>query len=143
MPNRLPFPSSEGDLDSYFKLNIPYLISNATRLQISSSHQAALIELLEYWNAIYPKSVNLDLRTKSITSSKNKIREELIKVLRKIFSDIPASAYTISDRTTLNLPQKKEYRSAPPIPSTIPKGTININNRLQHTISFYNTGSLI
>ena len=140
MPNRLPFPSAEAALNTYFQINIPYLIDNANRLNINSANQTTLNQLLVDWNTIYPKSTNANLRTKTITTNKNKIQEELIRFMRKIFRDIPATSFTIKDRTTLNLPQKKGYRSAPPVPSSVPKGAVNINNRLQHTVSFYNTG---
>ena len=141
MPNRLPFPSAEGELHIYFQYNVAYLIANATRLNIATDRQNALTQLLNDWVAIYPKSTNRDLRTKTITINKNKIREDLMKAMRNIFNDIPETTFTEEDRVTFNLPKKKGYRSAPPIPTTVPVVRININNRLQHHISFFNEGA--
>ena len=140
MPNRLPFPSSEGELNTYFQNNVAYLIANATRLNIDTTSQNAITQLMNDWNTVFPMSINLDLRTMTITMNKNKVRDDLMKAMRKIYKDIPETTFTTEDRVTFNLPKKKGYRSAPPIPSSVPVGRININNRLQHHISFFNDG---
>lgn len=140
MPLRLPFPSSEGELNIYFQISIAYLNTNAARLGIAATRLLLVLDLLNHWNTTYPICVNKDLRTKTHTQTKNQLQTDLMRALRQLYNDIPESAFTIEDRQTLNLPKKKGYRTAPPVPSTVPIGTVNINNRLEHHISVFNSG---
>jgi hypothetical protein len=141
MPIRLPFPSTESELDNYFKQCIAHLEDNKVRLQIPDEDITTALSILARWNTYFLKAQNLDLRTKSITQNKNESREDLIALMRKIYKNIPDRLLLVEDRVLFNLPKKKGYRSAPPVAETVPIVTVYINNRLEHTIKFFNSGA--
>lgn len=140
MPKRLPFPSAESDLNVYFQAVVLHANENTTRLNINVDALNTINHYLDNWNVYYPKSQNNDLRTKSITQNKNIYRENLIVSLREMYRNIPFNTYTTEDRNVFNFPERKETRSAPPVPDTVPIITIDMSHRLQHTIRFYNEG---
>jgi hypothetical protein len=140
MPKRLPFPSAESDLNVYFQAVVLHANENATRLHINPDTLTILNSHLHHWNNYYPKSQNNDLRTKSITQNKNIYRENLIVSLREMYRNIPFNAYTTEDRNVFNLPERKETRSAPPVPDSTPVLSIDMRHRLQHSVKFYNNG---
>jgi hypothetical protein len=140
MSSQLPFPSSDAELHIYFQNAVAYLTTNASRLGITNTTLAHFTAVLNEWNVVYPKCANKDLQTKTFTELKNKWRTELMRALRHSYKDIPQSIYTPEDRAALNLPVRKGYRSAPPVPNSMPAGYLNINNRLEHRIHFYNSG---
>lgn len=135
MPTGGAFPTKEAELNNYFGIAVPYLISNAARLGISSAHSTALSAALDLWYKKYPLATNANTRTKTITDEKDKAKAELTNLMRGVFDDIPNSALTSEDRNTLNLSE----RSAParsPIPATSPVLKVDTGNRLEHTIAF-------
>ena len=141
MPKRLPFPSSELALDIYFQFTIKHINDNAARLQIDTIRLGLLNSYLTDWNSVFAKSRNVDKRTKTITQKKNNLRDVMITVMREMYKNIPDLLFTTEDRVVFNLPKKKENRSAPPVPDTIPIITVDVGRRLQHSIKFYNEGS--
>lgn len=141
MPIRLPFPSIESELDSYFKQCMAHLDANKVRLQIPQDDITLALSFLAIWNAYYPKTQNLDLRTKSITQYKNESRENLIVLMRKMYKNIPARLLLVEDRVLFNLPEKKSHRSAPPVAETVPIVAVYNNNRLAHSLKFHNSGA--
>ena len=136
MPTRKPFPSKETELNTYFRLVVAHIITHYIRLHVSESNKIAVNEALEEWNMIFPLSQNSNIRTKSIVANKNRVRDTLMSILRKIYADIPQSTLTLQDRNTFKLNERKSTRTTPAPPTTHPIGYINTINRLQHTISF-------
>lgn len=138
MPNSKPFPSKEADLNLYFQAAVPYLVTNATRLGVSSAHQTTATAQLTAWNTVYPASQNTNTRTKSIVENKDIAKENLMTTLRTIYADIPASALTVEDRNTLNIAERSTTRTPTPVPTTKPIAQVDTSKRLEHTISFTN-----
>ena len=138
MPKRLPFPGADSELNIYFQTVIKYLTDNDVRLLLLSATLVALNAELAIWNDYFPKSQNDSIRTKTITQLKNESRENLIVLLRAIYRNIPFGVFTTEDRNTFDLPLKKERRMLSPIPDSIPVGTVDVSERLQHSIIFFN-----
>lgn len=136
MPRQKPFPSKETDLNAYFARVVPYLLLHFSRLHVSESNITAVNTALDAWISIFPLARNENLRSKLIIANKNSARDSLITLLRSIYADIPQSILTAQDRITFGLDEKNTSRSLNPKPTTHPIGKININNRLQHTISY-------
>jgi hypothetical protein len=136
MPNSKPFPSKEADLNTYFNLAITYLLTNAVRLLVSPANQAALAALLADWNNAYPLSQNPNTRTVTTTATKDTVRDNTKNTLRAVFADIPESALTEADRTTLNMPERSNSRTPAPVPTTKPIAQVDTSKRLEHTIRF-------
>jgi hypothetical protein len=83
-----------------------------------------------------PFSQNPNTSTVTATANKNAARDALKDLLRSIYDDIPESALTADDRTTLNLPERSTTRTPAPVPTTKPIAKIDTSKRLEHTIHF-------
>lgn len=136
MPKRAPFPSKETDLNTYFKEVVRYLLLHFSRLNVSETNRLALIEAIDVWNTVFPASQNKNLRTTTIVANKNAKRDQLITLLRSIYDDFPKSGLTTDDKNTFGLKQKSTSKTLNPRPTTYPIGTVDVKNRLSHTISF-------
>lgn len=136
MPKLGPFPSKEADFSSYAQAVVAYLMVHKDRLNILPETEVVLIQGLNRWMEIYPQSQNRSMRTMTIVQNKNDAKLQLIKVLRKIYGDMPQSILTAEDRITLNLRIPANTRTPYPIPTTTPVGQVNTKNRLEHIISF-------
>jgi len=109
-----PFPNPQGKFDSYVNIAIPYLNTNKTRLKVSATPIGKLLTLHTQWKDIYPKSRNGNTRTVTIIGKKNTLRKEITALLRQVYSDIPDSTLTTSDRSTLTLKARKKKNAARP-----------------------------
>jgi hypothetical protein len=110
MPNG-PFPSKNADFHDYVDTVVPYLNANAARLGVSATNAALLNTLYDNagvpqnnlgWVQLWGLHINDDIGTKTVTALVALRRSELEGQLRTIYDDIPKSALTANDRTTLN-----------------------------------------
>ena len=53
MPKRLPFPSEEAELNTYFGVGVQYLEDNQVRLGVSNDDMNALLTEHATWKVIY------------------------------------------------------------------------------------------
>lgn len=136
MPNEGPFPSKEADRDAQFKIVVPYLEENETRLNVSKANNSEANTDLANWEDWYKQSQNPNTSTKLIVANKNTAGEKMMNTLRRIYRDIPQSALTADDRRILNLLERSTSHTPVPVPTTFPMGKVNNNTRLEHTISF-------
>lgn len=115
MPNSAPFPSKNSDFNDYSNLVVPYLNANAVRLSVSAANLTALNLIYDNgvmplpqndlgWKQLWLLYFNDDTVTPTIKKLIKTRRAQLEKQLRLIYGDIPNSALTANDRTTLNLP---------------------------------------
>ena len=132
-----PFPGKEADRNSYYGVACPYLLlaANVTRLGISAGNKATLQSAYTAWNNAYPLSQNPNTRTTTTIADKNNADDDLQTIMRTIFGDIPDSALTSTDRSTLNLPEHSNSHTPAPVPTSAPVATIDSGNRLEHSIS--------
>ncbi len=136
MPNNGPFPSKEDPLFNYVKIVIALLLASATRFGLSTVRQTALTNALNLYTAAYNRAANKTTRTKNDILDRNTAKKALIDLLRATFKDIPASALTPGDRTTLNL-LERSVATPKGAPTTKPVIlSVGADNRLQHSISF-------
>lgn len=126
MPKLGPFPSKEGEFNTYVNVAVPYLVDNKVRLMISEPNQEAIGTGLSTWNEIFPLSQNVNTRTKTIVENKDASKSVLMQALRTTFADIPQSVLTAEDRNTLNLEARSTSRTPAPVPSTRPVGQVNV-----------------
>ncbi len=109
-----PFPNPQGKFNTYVNNAIPYLDSNKTRLKVPATPISKLLALHTQWKDIYPKSRDGNTRTSTVILTKNQLRKEITALLRKIYRDIPDSALTTNDRSTLTLKARKKKNAARP-----------------------------
>ena len=130
------FPGKESEKNTYYNLSVPHLVDNMVRLNVSAESTALIAKGLDDWNNWYQKSLNLNLRSKSIVANKDAAMHALETNLKRVYGDIPQSALTHDDRTILNLLERSTSRTPAAVPTTAPVGQLNGNVRLEHTISF-------
>ena len=109
---------------SWVKKFLPTNLTALNKLYTNASPTTALLG----WKELWVLSSNKDTKTKTITDLlKSKRKQQhptdavgLENLLRSIYSDIPASALTATDRTTLNLPLRKApTKAVKPITSAV------------------------
>ena len=100
-----PFPTTNSDFNTYVNSAVPYvtLAANATRLGVSGAHVTSLGTLLTNWNGVFPLAENPATATTPIIHQRDTARLQLEAELRAVYADIPESALTAEDRSTLNL----------------------------------------
>ncbi|CAM4137617.1 hypothetical protein FLAN108750_12385 [Flavobacterium antarcticum] len=79
------FPGKESEKNTYYNLSVPHLVDNMVRLNVSAENKALIMTGLEAWNDWYPKSLNLNARTKSIVASKDAAMHTLETNLKRVF----------------------------------------------------------
>ena len=130
------FPGKESEKNTYYNLAVPHLVDNMVRLNVSAENRGLITTGLDAWNDLYPKSLNLNERTKTIIANKDAAMHALETNLKRVYGDIPQSALTLDDRSLLHLEQRSTTRTPASVPTTFPVGQLNSNVRLEHTISF-------
>ena len=142
MADRHLFPTTLADLNIQFNtdmtfLNLPAVGTNpstATRLSITPANLQAANTWYSNPNPVMPQTSPNNLGWKELIvlhdnpATKTKPINDLIKIrkveleaaLRTIFNDIPASALTATDRTTINKPLRSTTHSSAPLPVNAP-----------------------
>jgi len=136
MPKRLPFPSEEAELNTYFGVGVQYLEDNQVRLGVSDDDMNALLTEHATWKVIYPDATTDATSTKSIVKDKNKCLKNMLVIMRRIYADFPKSKMIQADYDTLGMTQRSGKQSKNPKPETWPITTIDSGSRLVHFISF-------
>ncbi|HEX7413880.1 MAG TPA: hypothetical protein VF411_07515, partial [Bacteroidia bacterium] len=136
------FPTKLADLNARFEtditiLNLPAVgttPSTATRWSVTPANLAAANKLNSNPTPVPPETTPSNLGWKELwtlrmnDASKNKVINDLIQVraeqlktqLRTIFNDIPASALTPADRTTIHKPLHSTSHTPSPTPINAP-----------------------
>jgi hypothetical protein len=121
MPDRRgPIPPKDADFNTYINTAIPYLQANDARLGVSGPNVNALVGFLNDWNVLFPKTKDRTQRTPALTEEKNKLRDKIETLLRKVYADIPESALTTNDRNKLNLPERDTVPTDTELPDNPP-----------------------
>jgi hypothetical protein len=88
------------------------------------------------WNIAFPKASNKQNRTATEVQAKNDALEDYKKEIRHFVTEFLASNSLVSDsdRISMGLTVKSGTRTATPVPTTSPLGTVDFAVRLQHTL---------
>ena len=135
-------PRKIGDFNTYVKRVIPYLANNAnkTRLGVSNANKNYLTDALGdsdtagTWIYLWKKTNNKATCTVSFRTDRNKLQKTISAKLREVYNDIPESALTESDRTTLLIPERKTKRSPRPKISTRPSLKLLVRGGARFTV---------
>jgi hypothetical protein len=139
------FPNPDAEFSVYINNAINYLnvAGNKSRLVLTPTANAQLTTALSLlstantgWNAVFALSQNPAMRTKTVTDTKNTLRDQLETALRTVYDDIPKSVLSPADRDTLGIGQQHSSGAPVPVPTSRPLAQVDTSQRLQHTISF-------
>ena len=109
-----PFPRKNKEVNDYFDTVTPYINTHDARFSVSAGNLSTLNSLYDNgggvpqselgWSQLWKLYANPDKVNKSIRDIVKIRRAEMETILRSIYGDIPTSALTANDRTTLHLP---------------------------------------
>ncbi|MBV5281690.1 MAG: hypothetical protein JZU53_04555 [Paludibacter sp.] len=103
---------------------------------ISSEEEQRLGSKQSLWKTAFSKTSNKQNRTAADVQAKNDALDDYKKEIRSFVTEFLASnsLVTDSDRTRMGLTVKSGTRTATPVPTTSPLGTVDFSVRLQHTL---------
>ncbi len=106
------------EINSYYGVSVPYIDANKTRLNVSTENNDAL-QLLHSdpstgngWTQLWALTINKATATEPVRRQRNKLRKVITAKLREIYFDIPESALTEVDRSTLRIFKRDAKPSA-------------------------------
>src|ERR1035437_9257673 len=149
MPNRSLFPTAQADLNDHLGVIVPYMLAtaNVTRLGISTANATTLKTLYSNpnvppntlpdhlgWVELWILHTNHNTNTHTIVTLVNAMRTAIEKQIRTIYKDIPNSALTATDRSTLRLPEHGLQHTKIQVMEYAPKGSIDDNKHLQQVL---------
>ncbi len=132
------FPSYDTDFNGYVGRVIPYVLTNAVRLNLSAENNTLITGLKTAWDKNWGLFIDITKRTTVVTRTKTSLRGQLEKALRGVYNDIPKTALTISDRNELNLKARAGRGSRTPCMKQAPRITLKSTEHLQHRLRFKN-----
>ena len=139
MPKRLPFPSEEDKLHTYFDVGVQYLQDNQARLGVSNDDLIALIDEHDIWKVVYPDATEEATSTMTLVKKKNTSLKNMLVIMRRIYADFPKSKMKQADYDTLGMTQRGDGQTKNPKPKTWPIITIDSGSRFVHFISFHDS----
>ena len=107
-------PTKIGLFNTFVLRIIPFLanIANQARLGVSDDNKDALVDALGdsstagTWIYIWGLTSSKTTATKPLRDDRNLLQKSMTKKIREVYDDIPESALTSSDRTTLLIPKR-------------------------------------
>lgn len=141
MPNRLPFPSEEDKLHTYFEVGVQYLQDNQARLGVSDDDLIALLDEHDIWKVVYPAASEEATSTITLVKKKNTSLKNMLVIMRRIYADFPKSKMVQADFDTLGMTQRGDSQTKNPKPKTWPITTIDTGKRFVHYISFMDSAA--
>lgn len=136
-------PQNDADMNVWQGNLVEIIEPNLTVWGILENDFAAVKSIQTIWDATYAKASNKQNRTAADVLAKDEAATEYKKVIRSFVAQWLANntKVTDADRTRMGLTVKTGTRTATPVPSTCPIGSIDFSVRLQHTIHFMDEAS--
>ena len=141
MPDYIP--QSDADFNVWQGNLIDIVEPNLTEWGIPVDELAGLKTKQSVWAVVYPKASNKQNRTAADVLTKDTAFADFEKSIRAFVAQwlTSNSKVTDSDRLRMGLTVKSGTRTAAPVPSSAPVGTVDFSVRLQHTINFSDEAS--
>lgn len=135
MPDYIP--SSDADFDAWTRNFVDNVAGNAVALGLSPAHVTSLQGAQADWGVKYPASNTAQAAMNSAVQAKNDSRsgyEDLVRSLANIIQSSPQ--VTDAQRQGLGITVRSTTRTAAGAPTSRPVATIDLSQRLRHTINF-------
>ena len=130
-------PASDADFDVWSKNFVDYVVANAATMGITPAQVTSLQGGQTDWGAKYPASITKQAEAFSATQAKNDARGEYEDLVRSLVGMVQANpSVTDPQRQALGITVRSTTRTANSAPASRPVATIDISQRLQHTINF-------
>lgn len=103
MAREASFPIIQSKFVNYANGAVPYLITNKTRLSITSTNTGLMNGKLTELNAVWQKSIDPLQTGPVVNKEKVKKIKELTDIFKSVYGDIPQSALTDKDKAKLRI----------------------------------------
>lgn len=136
-------PKSDAEFNNWQNNLVEIVSENAEAWNIASTDLANLKTKQNVSVVAFAKANNKQNRTQADVLAKNEARQDYEKNLRSFVAQWLASnnKVTDADRTRMGLTVKSGTRTAVPVPTTSPVGSVDFSVRLQHTVHFSDEAS--
>lgn len=136
-------PKSDAEFNNWQNNLVEIVSENAEAWNIASTDLANLKTKQNVSVVAFAKANNKQNRTQADVLAKNEARQDYEKNLRSFVAQWLASNNKVTDvdRTRMGLTVKSGTRTAVPVPTTSPVGSVDFSVRLQHTVHFSDEAS--
>lgn len=136
-------PQNDAKMNLWQKNLVEIVESKVTEWGILDTDLALIKTKQAVWEPAFDKASNKQNRTAADVLAKDEAYDEYVAVLRPFVAQWLANnnKVTDADRARMGLTVKTGTRTATPIPSTSPVGSIDFSVRLQHAIHFSDEAS--
>ncbi len=136
-------PKSDADMNVWQGNLVAIVEPNITNWAISADDFTVVKTKQTVWTTAYAKASNKQNRTAADVLAKDEAGDDYKKAIRSFVAQWLANnnKVTDSDRTRMGLTVKTGTRTATPVPSTSPVGSVDFSVRQQHTIHYYDEAS--
>lgn len=136
-------PQNDADMNVWQGNLVEIIEPNLTAWGILAEDFATLKSKKTVWDTTYAKASNKQNRTAADVLAKDEAANDYKKTIRSFVAQWLASNNKVTDvdRTRMGLTVKSGTRTAVPVPTTSPVGSVDFSIRLQHTINFSDEAS--
>ena len=136
-------PKNDADMNVWQGNLVEIIEPNLTAWGISTEDFTVVKSKQSNWATAYAKASNRQNRTAADVLAKDEAGKDYSKSIRTFVAQWLASNSKVSDsdRTRMGLTVKTGTRTATPVPTTSPVGSVDFSVRLQHTIHFADDAS--
>jgi len=136
-------PQNDAKMNLWQKNLVEIVASNKTEWGILDTDLALVKTKQAVWEPAFEKASNKQNRTAADVLAKDEAYDDYVATIRPFVAQWLANnnKVTDADRARMGLTVKTGTRTATPIPTTSPVGSIDFSVRLQHTIHFSDEAS--
>ena len=131
-------PANDAEFNIFQQTYLAIVLANLAPWGITQNDATALQAKQTVWTAAFAKASNKQNRTSADVQAKNDARSDYESSLRKFTAQWISNNAKVpdSERQRMGVTVRSESRSASPVPSTRPVGTVDFGKRLLHSIRF-------
>ena len=115
------FPNTLSGTNDYYAISVPWLNSEASRLNVDGTRLGELNDLYDDsstglgWLQIYPLTTDDTTVTPSLRDKRNDLIKDINEKLREIYLNVPGADLTQDDRSKLRIFKRKKRSARTPI----------------------------
>ena len=136
------FPRQDTGFHTWAKTFTDYARDNFDELDLNENDVYEAMALVTAFQTAFDTHNAAQNAAKSAAATKAGVRETLETALRKLSRQVQANpGVTDAERKSLGVTVRDTVRTPVPEPATTPRLTVDISERLRHTLGFYDAGA--
>jgi hypothetical protein len=135
-------PPTDPDFHTWVGPFSTYVAANAAAMGVDPADATALTGAVSTWNTAYPAHKSASNSATAARTNKDNARSGVEDVARPLIQQLQASPkVTDAQRNSMKINVRSTTRTPASVPTTAPMATVDTSRRLQHVISYRDTGS--